>query len=200
MITQDETGQWSNRAQDAITLVPYDPRWANQFSEERRAIRNCVDHSIPLVIEHIGSTAVPGLLSKPIIDILVGASRRDWPAIAAALKRIAFVHWEENPEPDREFLVKGMPPFGLRRTHHVHICDVGGRLWERLLFRDYLRHHEKDRNAYADLKRRLAAEYSYNREAYTKGKDDLIAEIMGRAKFWRSGESGQQTAARLDPQ
>src|SRR6266550_6564013 len=132
MITQDEAGRWSNRAQDAIMLEPYDPRWADQFSNERRAIRECVDPSIPLVIEHVGSTAVPDLPSKPIIDILIGASLQDWPAIVEALKRMAYVHWEDNPEPDREFLVKGMPPFGIRRTHHVHICEVGGRLWERL--------------------------------------------------------------------
>jgi GrpB-like predicted nucleotidyltransferase (UPF0157 family) len=185
LITQDETGRWSNRAQDTITLEPYDPRWADQFSNERRTIRGCVDFSVPLVIEHVGSTAVPGLPSKPIIDILIGASSRDWPSIVEALKGIGYVHWEDNPEPDREFLVKGMPPFGIRRTHHVHICEVGGRLWDKLLFRDYLRQHAEDRIAYADLKRRLAADYPGNREAYTNGKGGFVADIMNRARGWR---------------
>ena len=78
-----------------------------------------------------------------------------------------------------------MPPFGVRRTHHVHLCEVGGRLWERLLFRDYLRYNREDRAAYADLKNRLAAEHRDDREAYTRGKDALIAEIMDRARAWR---------------
>lgn len=184
MITQDETGCWSNRAEDIITLVIYDPRWADQFTSERRAIRDRIDLSVPLVIEHVGSTAVPGLSAKPIIDILIGASARDWPAIVAALKGIAYVHWENNPDSDREFLVKGMPPFGVRRTHHIHICEAGGCLWERLLFRDYLRHHAEDRFAYADLKQLLAAEYPNDRDAYTNGKAGLIAEIMDRARAW----------------
>src|SRR5215831_13569627 len=111
-----------------------------------------------------------GLPAKPIIDIMVGAERRHWPAIVQALKRIAYVHWEDNPDTNREFLVKGMPPFGTRRTHHVHICEVGGPLWERLLFRDYLQHHAEDRLAYATLKQRLAAAYPEDREAYTRGR------------------------------
>lgn len=185
MITQDETGQWSNRAEDVIRLETYNPRWANQFADERRAIRECVDTSVPLVIEHFGSTAIPGLPAKPIIDILIGASPEHWPSIIEALKGLAYVHWEDNPDPDRELLVKGMPPFGDRRTHHIHIGEIGGLLWERLLFRDYLRHHAEDRIAYADLKRRLAAEYPDDREAYTNGKGALVAEIMGRARVWR---------------
>ncbi len=185
MIAQDETGRWSNHAEDVIRLEPYDPRWADQFANERRAIRECVASSIPLVIEHIGSTAVPGLPAKPIIDILIGVSSQDLPAIIEALKGIAYVHWEDNPEPDREFLVKGMPPFGIRRTHHIHICAVGGQLWERLLFRDYLRHHAEDRSAYAALKEHLAAQYPDGRAAYANGKGELFADIMGRARVWR---------------
>jgi len=185
MITRDENGRWSNQAEDRIIVVPYDPRWAEQFVDESRAIRACVDAAIPLAIEHFGSTAIPGVPAKPIIDILIGASRQHWSAIVEALKRIAYVHWEDNPDADREFLVKGMPPFGTRRTHHVHLCEVGGPLWERLLFRDYLRTHADDRQAYATLKHRLAAEHPDDREAYTRGKDILVAEIMDRARAWR---------------
>jgi GrpB-like predicted nucleotidyltransferase (UPF0157 family) len=185
MITQDEKGRWSNREEDIINIVPYDPRWVEQFTAERHAIRDCVDAAIPLVIEHFGSTAIPGLPAKPIIDIMVGAERRHWSAIVQALKRMAYVHWEDNPDTEREFLVKGMPPFGTRRTHHVHICEVGSPFWERLLFRDYLQSHPEDRRAYADLKNRLAVEYSEDREAYTRGKDALVAEMMNRARPWR---------------
>jgi len=184
MITQGEHGRWSNRADDVIDIVPYDARWVDQFVRERGEIRECVDASIPLAIEHFGSTAIPDMPAKPIIDILVGADRRHWPAIVQALTRIGYLHWEGNPDADREFLVKGMPPFGARRTHQVHICEVGGSLWERLRFRDYLRHHAEDRLAYADLKHRLAAAHPDDREAYTRGKDAFVAAIMERARSW----------------
>jgi GrpB-like predicted nucleotidyltransferase (UPF0157 family) len=185
MITRDEKGRWSNRAADTITLEPYDPRWADQFADERHAIRHCVDASVPLVIEHFGSTAVPGLPAKPIIDILIGAEHQHWSAIVQALKRIGYVHWEDNPDADREFLVKGMPPFGPRRTHHVHLCERGSPFWERLLFRDYLRDHVEDCMAYAHLKRRLAVAQRDDRDAYTRGKDAFVAAIMDRARLWR---------------
>lgn len=185
MITRDEKGQWSNRAEDTITIEPYDTRWADQFTDERRAIRNCVDASVLLVIEHFGSTAVPGVPAKPIIDILIGAKRQHWAAIVQALKRIGYVHWEDNPDAEREFLVKGMPPFGARRTHHVHLCEIDSPFWERLRFRDYLIDHAEDRMAYANLKSCLAAAHRDDREAYTRGKDAFVAEIMDRARVWR---------------
>jgi GrpB-like predicted nucleotidyltransferase (UPF0157 family) len=185
MITRDENGRWSNHTEDIVTIVPYDRRWVERFTDERRAIRDGIDAAVPLVIEHFGSTAIPGVPAKPIIDILIGADRPHWSTIVQALKRIAYVHWADNPDADREFFVKGMPPFGTRRTHHVHLCEVGGPLWERLLFRDYLQNHAEDRLAYANLKHRLAAEYPEDREAYTRGKDALVAEIMDRARAWR---------------
>jgi GrpB-like predicted nucleotidyltransferase (UPF0157 family) len=165
--------------------VPYDRRWVAQFADERRAIRDGVDAALPLVIEHFGSTAIPGVPAKPIIDIMLGADRQHWSTITQALKRIAYVHWADNPDADREFFVKGMPPFGTRRTHHVHLCEVDGPLWERLLFRDYLQHHAEDRLSYATLKQRLAAEYPEDREAYTRGKDALVTEVMDSARAWR---------------
>jgi GrpB-like predicted nucleotidyltransferase (UPF0157 family) len=190
MITQDENGRWSNHAQDRINIVPYDRRWIEQFTDERRAIRSCVDASVPLVIEHFGSTAIPGLPAKPIIDIMIGTERQYWSEIVWVLKRIGYVHWEGNPDADREFLVKGMPPFGTRRTHHIHLCEMAGPLWERLLFRDYLQSHTEDRRAYANLKHRLATEYPDDREAYTRGKEALVAEIMDRARGWRQQAAG----------
>lgn len=117
--------------------------------------------------------------------MLIGAENRHMKAIIQAMKTIGYVHWEENPDSKREFMVKGMPPFGVRRTHHIHICEVGGPLWERLLFRDYLLCHPEDRAAYAELKHHLARTYPDDREAYTKGKETLIAKIMQHAQVWR---------------
>jgi len=78
MIYEDETGKWNNHAEDVIAVEPYDPRWADQFANEQQAIRECVDALIPMVVEHFGSTAIPGLPAKPIIDILVGTSAGSW--------------------------------------------------------------------------------------------------------------------------
>jgi len=192
MIRQDEKGRWSNRAEDVISLEPYDLRWAGQFETEHQLILANAPPSVSLIIEHIGSTAVEGLPAKPIIDILIESPRHGWPALIEALKGIDYIHWEDNPEPDREFLVKGMPPFGVRRTHHVHICEVGSPLCERVLFRDYLRENAGDRAAYAELKERLAAEYPDDRETYTKGKGELIAEIMDRARSWQKTTTGRK--------
>lgn len=185
MLAQDDSGRWNNRAGDVITIEPYNPRWADEFTCEQKAIRESVDASIILVIEHFGSTAIPGLPAKPIIDILIGASREHWSTIIDALKGMQYVHWQDNPNPDRVFLVKGMPPFGVRRTHHIHICEIGSPLWERLLFRDYLRNNVQDRQAYAELKEQLAAEFPDDRDAYTNAKGKLVAEIMERARIWQ---------------
>jgi GrpB-like predicted nucleotidyltransferase (UPF0157 family) len=170
---------------DRIYLVPHDPTWAARFAAERQAIYAAVHPSVPLLIEHIGSTAIAGLPAKPIIDLLLGAPRAHWPGIIAALKAIGYVHWEDNPAPDREFLVKGMPPYGAGRTHHVHLGEANGPLWGGVLFRDYLNAHPAEREAYADLKRRLAAAHPADREAYTEGKTEFVAEVMARAYAWK---------------
>lgn len=76
MITQDENGRWRSHAADRIILVPYDPRWMEPCAVEHRAIGEGVDAAMPLVIEHCGSTAIPGAPAKPIIDSLLGADHR----------------------------------------------------------------------------------------------------------------------------
>ena len=184
MISQDQNGKWSNAIEDIVKLEPYDPRWVEQFKDEERKILRALDPSTPVVIEHFGSTAIPGLSAKPIIDIMIGAERRFWAQIIATLKQLDYVHWGDNPDTDREFLVKGMPPFGMGRTHHVHICEKGSRFWERLLFRDYLREHLEESGAYGRLKEGLASVHQQDREAYTQGKDRLVAEIMERVHAW----------------
>ena len=78
------------------------------------------------------------------------------------------------------FFVKGMPPFGERRTHHVHVFDDAAERKRRIAFRDYLRLHADAAREYAELKRRLAKEFSNDREAYTRGKDEFIVRICGR--------------------
>jgi GrpB-like predicted nucleotidyltransferase (UPF0157 family) len=165
---------------DEIEIVDYDPRWPAEFKREAGAIRQALREHPILAIEHAGSTAITGLAAKPIIDIYVAV-----PNIAAAraalvqpFEKLGYLYWSENPKTDRMFFVKGLPPHGERRTHHIHVAELGSDAWRRpLIFRDYLRSHPKDAKEYLDLKLTLAKQYRSNREAYTAAKDAFVETI-----------------------
>jgi GrpB-like predicted nucleotidyltransferase (UPF0157 family) len=120
---------------DEIEVVSYDASWPTMFAEEAVRLRAVLDPNLISGLEHFGSTAVAGLAAKPIIDILIAV-----PSLAEArrtfiepLRRLDYVFWAENPKTDRLFFVKGMPPYGDRRTHHVHVTEPRGVMWtERL--------------------------------------------------------------------
>jgi len=168
---------------DNIQISDYDDGWPDSFLKEAAAVSEALRYQEVFAIEHFGSTAIPGLAAKPIIDILVAVpsvldARR---LFVPVLQRLEYVFWEDNPKTDRLFFVKGMPPNGERRTHHLHVAERPSEMWSRLKFRDYLRSHEDERDAYADLKRDLAAKHSEDREAYTTAKDEFVARIMSLA-------------------
>jgi len=169
---------------DEIEIVPYDPRWPALFDAEAIRLRAALDPNLILGLEHFGSTAVPGLAAKPITDILIAvhslAAARE--AVIAPLEGIGYLHWYDNPKTDRMFFVKGLPPHGERRTHHVHITEPSGEMWQRLAFRDYLRAHPDEAAHYERLKRDLAAKYRDDREAYTDAKEDYLQAVMAKAK------------------
>ncbi len=168
---------------DDVEIVDYDPRWPALFDQEAERLRATIDPSLIIGLEHFGSTAVANLPAKPIIDILIAVrSLADAKAcFVEGLRKLDYVYWAENPEQDRMFFVKGMPPFGSRRTHHVHVTELHGKMWRRLAFRDYLRAHPKEAASYERLKRRLAAEYRADREAYTDAKAAYIESVMRKA-------------------
>jgi GrpB-like predicted nucleotidyltransferase (UPF0157 family) len=168
---------------DDIHLEPYDPRWPAMFAEEAARLRQVLRDEPLAGLEHFGSTAIAGLAAKPIIDILIAV-----PSLPSArtrfpekLKALDYVFWAENPNPDRLFFVKGMPPFGAKRTHHVHVTEPAGDLWQRLVFRDYLRQHPQEAARYEALKRELAAKHPTDREAYTAAKSDYVDSVMRKA-------------------
>lgn len=165
---------------DRIEIVPSDPRWAQAFAVEAARIRAVLPEHDGLVIEHIGSTAVPGLDAKPVIDILlIEPDTARWPLLVVPLQALGYVLWAENPRRDRLFFVKGMPPRGSGRTHHVHVRTPADAQRERA-FRDWLRAHADDAARYAALKRELVAAHAADREAYTAGKTAFIEAILGR--------------------
>ena len=168
---------------DEIEIVEPDPRWPEMFLVEAARLRRALDPALVIDIDHFGSTAIPGLAAKPIIDILITA--HSIVAAAAAIKpllTLGYVFWEDNPRKDRMFFVKGMPPHGQRRTHHVHIMEPGDELQRQLLFRDYLRAHPDEAQRYAALKRDLAQRHRHDREAYTSAKNDYVASITAKAQ------------------
>ncbi len=177
---------------DEIALVEYDPRWPELFAVEAARIRAALGEGMVVAVEHFGSTAVPGLSAKPVIDILVGVrSVAEARAQAVpALESLGYAFWYDNPNPAHLFFVRGLPPNG-PRTHHVHMIEPetfrdpkndGFLFWDRLLFRDYLRAHPDEARRYEAVKRDLAARFPDDREAYTDGKTGYVSGVMQKAR------------------
>jgi len=168
---------------DEIEIAPYDPAWSKLFEAEAARLHAALPADLVLGIEHIGSTAVPGLAAKPVIDILIAT-----PSIEEARGRaveqmtaLGYAFWADNPKPDRLFFVRGLPP-APHRTHHVHFTELTGEQWRRTLpFRDHLRAHPEAAARYAALKRALADAHRGEREAYTDAKGAFVREILEQA-------------------
>ena len=177
---------------DEVEIVDYDARWPAIFAEEARLLSAVLDPSLFVGLEHFGSTAIPGLAAKPIIDILitVRSLAEVRTKVVEPLQRIGYVFWAENPKTDRMFFVKGMPPYGEQRTHHIHICEPSAEPWLGLLFRDYLRAHPEEAQRYERLKRELAAQHRTDREAYTSAKASYMEEILAKARREKLSPSG----------
>ena len=164
--------------EEPVVIVPYDPQWPLQFDQERRLLAAALgDHA--LVIEHFGSTSVPGLCAKPVIDILVLVAEFEPDQFYIdALAPLGYFHhnWQDQPE-HHLFFRKGTP-----RTHHLHIVRQGGAEHLRhLAFRNYLRRHPAVADEYARLKLDLAEKYANQREIYTESKTGFIRQIEAKA-------------------
>lgn len=163
-----------------IEIVPYDPAWLDKFLQEKKLIEATIGEYIAGGVHHIGSTAVPNLAAKPIIDIMVGvdsleASR---PCIDL-LSGIQYNYFPYHPESEHWFC-KPSPQY---RTHHLHIiATTHPEFTARLAFRDYLRGHPDEAKAYEDLKKKLALEFRDDREAYTDAKTDFVKTIVAKAQ------------------
>lgn len=164
-------------ADEPIRLVAYDPSWPNRFDRERAALAGAIGRWVTGGIHHVGSTAVPDLVAKPIIDILVGvdgleAARACFAPLAALDYLYApylpdEMHWFCKPDPSR-------------RTHHLHLVPAGsGRFRDELTFRDRLRANPETAEQYATLKHDLAKRFPNDREAYTDAKTAFVQRVLG---------------------
>jgi len=170
---------------DEIEIVEYDPNWPRLFAEERGRLAFALPADQVLAIEHAGSTSIAGLVAKPIIDIFVAVPSIEQAraTLVEPIEKLGYVYWAENPKRDRMFFVKGMPPYGERRTHHIHISEPTSEAWQRpLLFRDYLRCHPDEAERYHRLKLDLASRYRHDREAYTTAKDGFVEAVIRLAR------------------
>ena len=165
---------------DEIEIVPYDERWPALYEDERMRLLPVLDRYGLIEIAHIGSTAVPGLAAKPVIDIAISLVSLDQVREQGVpeLEALGYLFWAENPEPDDLFFVKGLPPYAERRSHHLHITLPGERFDERLRFRDRLRSDAAIVQRYAVLKQELATRFSSDREAYTRAKTEFILTVL----------------------
>ena len=162
-----------------VVLSPYQMIWPKLFEEEKRRLEAVIGEGI-LDIQHIGSTAVPGLSAKPILDIGVAVkSFGEAFALVSPIEELGYIYRGENGIPRRHYFVKGPPD---KRTCHLHMFEEVDEEWAtHLLFRDYLRTHPEVAAAYQQLKEDLAAKYPNDREAYTDGKHSFIQEVLGEA-------------------
>ena len=168
---------------DEVVIVEYNPRWPLMFEEAAAQVADVLSKDLVIRIDHIGSTAVPGFAAKPIIDVLVSVHSliQARQVAVPALEKLGYTYWFDNPDPQRMFFVKGLPP-NSPRTHHIHIVESDSILLERLLFRDYLREHPDEVLCYAQLKQYLAEQFPTDREAYTSGKTEYIESVMQKVR------------------
>jgi GrpB-like predicted nucleotidyltransferase (UPF0157 family) len=166
-----------------IEIVAYDCQWPEAFDAEADRLRRAFG-ALALRIEHNGSTAVPGLAAKPVIDIQISvANLQPMIAYADPLEALGYVH---VPSPDDAFCPFFHRPSEWPHTHHVHVVEAGGSEERRtLVFRDYLRNHPESAREYERLKRELAGRISTSdaegREAYARAKSEFVEQIVALA-------------------
>lgn len=165
----------------AVSISEPDPAWAVAFARQRDALESALAPWLAGPIEHVGSTAVPGLRAKPVVDVLapVGAlDERD--AMVDVLSADGWLYWPDDPRGDTRLWF--LRPHPEARTHHLHVVvHEGARERALLTFRDALRADRELARAYEELKVHLARESSGNRNAYTNGKARFVADVLRAA-------------------
>jgi GrpB-like predicted nucleotidyltransferase (UPF0157 family) len=168
------------RGDELVTIRDYDPRWPALFAAERAEIARAFGDA--LAVEHMGSTAVPGLEAKPIIDVIASVERLPLTEEQVmALGHLGYEHLGECGVPGRAYFRKREPdPFNL------HVVQYESSLWDHnLLFRDYLQAHPEEARRYGLLKRKLARDAGHSLLVYSDRKGRFISRTLARAREWR---------------
>ncbi len=171
-----------DRIDPAVRIVDYDPAWPELAAAELGRVGAALGE-LAIRLEHVGSTAVPGLAAKPILDLQLSV-----PAVeqreryVEPLERLGYLFVPAPESPDYHLFAK--PP-ERPRAYHLHVCEAGSEHERRhVALRDYLRAHSAEAGRYEDLKRGLVARHPEDRLAYIDGKDDFVAALEARALEW----------------
>jgi GrpB-like predicted nucleotidyltransferase (UPF0157 family) len=184
----------SQAVSDIIYLADYDPRWPQMFEDERARIVSAIGEWAADV-QHVGSTSIPGIAAKPIIDIAVHLrSLVDALYCITPLTELGYECLGEFGIPGRIYFRKltasplpGQSHDGVGRTHQIHMYELGHEQYEKqIVFRDYLRAHADAARAYEALKRDLAVRHAGDIEAYANAKSDFVQSILRSAALARS--------------
>lgn len=179
--TADEVPAW---AYEKAVVYPHDALWADVGRVEQERLVELLKPWLVDGVEHVGSTAVPGLAAKPIVDLMASVSDPDL-VVGGAAGALAADGWcyvlpALDGKPWRRFFVKP-DASGQRRVAHLHVMAAGHPRWgEQIAFRDALRRDDRLARQYEELKRRLADEHGQNREAYTDAKAHFVAQVLRR--------------------
>jgi GrpB-like predicted nucleotidyltransferase (UPF0157 family) len=175
--------------QEEFAIVPYDPRWPEMFEREQLHLQSCLPVDLVKRIEHFGSTAVPGLSAKPIVDMLVEVRSLDETReqIVPILEAQGYDYfwrplWGDDTPPFYAWFIKR--DRNGKRTHHIHMVEARFEHWDRLLFRDYLIEHQNVAREYDNLKKKLSDTHHNDRVAYTMAKSDFIGKVTEQAKHY----------------
>jgi GrpB-like predicted nucleotidyltransferase (UPF0157 family) len=173
-----------------VEVIPHDLKWRETFEVESRSVADALGENV-VAIHHIGSTAIPSIYAKPIIDLLVEVKdiiKVDGQSLA--MESLGYEVMGEFGIPGRRFFRKDNQE-GFR-THHIHAFEIGSAQVERhLAFRDYMLAHPEDAQKYSELKRKLARKHPQNIDGYMDGKDGFIKEMDKKAAQWRTLCRGQ---------
>ena len=169
-----------------MSVIDYDPRWPAAAEAEAERLRSVLG-DVLVRVHHIGSTAVPGLAAKPVIDLLLEvADLSELDALDEEMRSIGYRPSGEYGIPGRRYYPKG----GDDRTHHAHAFVVGDRhIMEHLAFRDYLRTHPEARAEYSRVKREAASRHRNDPEGYVAHKRAFVARVVREACDWAIARS-----------
>ena len=170
-----------------VEVVPHNPQWRDAFATEAKHVAAALGENV-VAIHHIGSTAIPNIYAKPVIDLLVEVGDiTDVDGQSSAMESLGYEVMGEYGIPGRRYFRKDT--HGIR-THHIHAFEAGSAEVERhLAFRDYMIAHLGDAQRYSELKRKLAEEHPQSIDEYMDGKDGFIKEMDRRAAQWRTSQA-----------
>lgn len=168
-----------------IVVVPYENHWSEKFQMEAERLKSAMPEMVK--VHHIGSTSVPGLAAKPIIDMIMEVESIDrvdyW---NERFKELGYIVKGENGISRRRYFIHGTEE---KRSYHLHVFEKGNpEIVRHLAFRDYMMAHCEEAEAYATLKKELAEKYTYDGTLYTEGKNEFVRNVDEKAKEWKGNK------------